>query len=205
MKNVVNSAFCNRKHIRQVFGRYMRKVFPNKKYVFIFESCSEMALTVRHSFFRRCVLHILLVSAQKQMLWVNARWIITFMTNAKSIWYHSVMNFIRKPMGQYLLFNTHVFKLAIPKLCFAAHPDPTAICFFYKIKKPFFLVASFFRRNGASSARHRAIFSFANINRRLAGHKMVPAFFTISWNACVFSHGTHYNDHFCVDQVKVRK
>lgn len=193
INDIIDGLFNNIELNGQIRSRYLRVRFFYIGYIFIFNGCLRVLLSMCHSFFRGCILRIFFMCAQKQVFWVYARRIIALVANAKPFWNCPVVDFIRMPVRQRLPSGSHIFELAIPKLALMSYPEPTTISFFDKIKKPFFLILSFFGWLRTSGTRFRAIFSFSHIDRGFTGHKVFAAFFTNAWDACIFSHVTHYN------------
>lgn len=57
-------------------------------------------------YFRRHILHVVRFRAQKQMGWINARWIVATMEYAHPVWNWTVVNRPRKTVG--VLFSTWI-------------------------------------------------------------------------------------------------
>jgi len=81
---------------------------------------------ISHSTFMRCILYIINLRSSKQMVWSNAEWIITVVTNIHSFWDTSMSKFIRYTMGKEVFpINS---KTSITMTSFPASPIPTPIC-----------------------------------------------------------------------------
>lgn len=123
--------------ISQLFSNLIR-FFNGQLAVAICGSIMNRRRTIS-SFFKH-VIHIVLKSAKKQMVRINAGWIITFMKNEKIFRYGAIVNFIRNSMGSFFTFispsegHLSVLHLTRP----APIPNPARFSFFYLLPESFF-------------------------------------------------------------------
>ena len=76
INDIIDGLFNNIELNGQIRSRYLRVRFFYIGYIFIFNGCLRVLLSMCHSFFRGCILRIFFMCAQKQVFWVYARRII---------------------------------------------------------------------------------------------------------------------------------
>lgn len=80
------------------------------------------------------ILHVVTLCANKQMLWVNALWVIASMANKQILAYFSVVNFIRNSMGM-AKFRING-KTPVAFRIFSCCPNPASLGLINFIPKP---------------------------------------------------------------------
>lgn len=134
-----NSPYCsNMNSIRICYATsisriisYFTNIFGFK--FFVFGMCAQATTT-----FINHIIHIVSMCSEKQMIWINTRWIIAMMTNKHSMWN---ITFKYKPCSSMgfpsfsLKQKRSVTFLAVN----SALPKPTCFSFFNVSKKSFFV------------------------------------------------------------------
>lgn len=95
----------------------------------------QYAIPVVRSFFYSIfifsIFHVVDLSSNKKMFWINARRCVTLMQNIHSFFYFTVREFIRKSVGVFLFFNSiSMIRYNSVAFCVTASPQPARRSFF---------------------------------------------------------------------------
>lgn len=109
------------------------------------------------SIFSGAICHIIFLRSKKKMAWVNAGWVIAFMTNKQFGIKFTICNFIRKAMRQFsfpTLLTTSPNN-AVATNIFVTNPKPATVRLLYLIKKS--LIERFAFHNREYSRQFNAV------------------------------------------------
>lgn len=107
------SGYFSVHHSRCVHGSYFFNLFIGKLGIFPFYpfrnpfriSARPMVISNRFSAFRDFISLVIQSGSQKQVAWVNASWVISFVKHAQAIWNFSKVNYPRTSVRSILCFS----------------------------------------------------------------------------------------------------
>lgn len=133
---------------RMYFHICLLKLVSQRTHLLIRESCTTAKFTPNIISWRWAIasfcnhiVHIVQMGANKQMIWIYARWIIAAVANMKAVRYFAEVEFVRDPMRSLGTFGSfaHLYK-SVPMFAFARLPLPAFVwtALVNLFPKPFF-------------------------------------------------------------------
>lgn len=152
----------------------------------LFGKLGSMPFTIGYAVFIGGVFHIIVLVTKKKVVGTNARGIITFMANEKSLWNRATGKFPRETMGTDAVFPVDS-NYSIARFIWLTLPNPTAVSLFNFSPKPYFSWCSIFSLPEAST-RIRTISYFPLYPPRL-NIKRALAYFADTFNRHEYKYG----------------
>lgn len=127
--DVANAGICDTKHFTDGLSGFSRSNGANLNDLALRQFCVPVSFSnwLISSLLSFLVENIVLIGANKQMLWIYARWVVASMKNMQPFWSWSVVNEPRNTMRGSRL--SHYSKTPIPLARFCSNPVPAIIRF----------------------------------------------------------------------------